>query len=1456
MPAGGQTTKKRAQKVPPKKNVGAVPGVGPVAKPKRPAPKHVGRVPGVGPVAKPPSQHLQQHRQNVGKQVAQKTPGVAGAVSPHLARHRENKIKQQAHRVAAKPRNQIPGVSNVVNPHLAEHRRNRAVKEKFGTTHVAQAQAKVKRGPSVGSVVEHVVGGSPIGEALGISGKDVVHEAKKVVSSVNPGQGLSPSSQSALYPGSVGRAKQTIEHDIPKATKSVMHKLDLDKKVSPADQLTGGPGGVPGGAQFAKNVGKGIVDFPRTSVETGYAAGKAAVEAAQGNPESAKKLAEGLTHGVVGSLVRGKPEEALKYAYDNPVPAALEVAGVHSAVGRGAGAVARSRVAPKAVRKAASTNRAPKDIGYGQVKTQHYSKNLLNKPVQVMAEKARGKPTHHEIAGKQVTRPIRATKRKVGIVRDEAQRDRAMDVTSDTRQAAIRRDRERSQHTIEQARPVRKYPRPEPVQGIRRVSPIRAVKIAANAAERKRSYPEQGIVDLVGRGQVRTTDKQTFKQDLQKAHDTFVNEGQNLEGKAAEESQSRVERIRAVMADPKAIENFKAVEGSAKAFRAAERPVTQAKIETKALHPAQAERRRLTPYAISHMGAREGEAVTPLRTSATRTEKDLKTLQKKAVNSTDPVEIKTLKKQITAATKRLKYEKRLAGAEPKTAFVVPGKKFEPTGYHGTSVEPDVVLREGLNSGGRVHLATHDRRGNAEAYLSDGGFLYAADTKGLRTGDKGGGEFLSHEPIPAHRLRLVPETQASISRSTADRLIAGLDSRADASLIERLRSNRIEKKLTRGEAQKIADLTRRSDDPAGERLHRNLSTWLEAAKKHVRPDEGEMSHLPTSAIKAHMKKSGVNPEGVAYIRTATEGENAGQYTTVKQGRGGASKKFRGGSITKGTGKSGYTALKEEASRQRVELGQIKTHDRVVKQIARKDETGKPEVHSLGAAEVKAGRLKVENNEEWVPIRLHPAQHQAESVAIRDLQRDRPRSLITRADDENFNPLPEERTARIWGLAPKHQLDRLHQLEGIGSSDLGKAGQAMTRQFTRTVLPFSVKWLFGNNFEAAGRSALRGVSPTDPILTHRILQAWRKIDAQAAGELEAGLKNRGIYGAQNRMKVRRKSEGVNAPLIRLPWKAAEHIREAPILKQAFDSVGKLQDAVMYVNSHTEDLASTAVFGKFARREIQEMTLQWDKGLTAQKQIIEDLINNRLVHPEKIQEGLKYVDDALGRYRRLPPGLQKAVQGLVPFLPWYLNSVKFFTYTLPIEHPAVAAMLANMEVTMQKEFEKQHKAVPPGDLEYAIPQGKDKFLNLAHFTPAGAFTGKFYGLENAADLVLPQFSGARDAASAQTFFGKTIKDATDGQRALLLLNAFVTAFVPGANVTKTILEGGHSAEDTSTIFTPKGKQGGAYQSPAERLFNPLRPTVLGGKNKSQQDGKKKSDSIFGAPPSKKKAKDSIFG
>lgn len=130
-------------------------------------------------------------------------------------------------------------------------------------------------------------------------------------------------------------------HGDPKEFLKALEGHGTFAKVS--GDIAGAIGSVAPGGEFAKHLIEEGVNLPAVVLPSAFLTGKAAVNAAQGNPgEINALLKQWKETGVLPALAEGNGSAALSALKNRPLYSALEALGAANAVGRGAGAAARA----------------------------------------------------------------------------------------------------------------------------------------------------------------------------------------------------------------------------------------------------------------------------------------------------------------------------------------------------------------------------------------------------------------------------------------------------------------------------------------------------------------------------------------------------------------------------------------------------------------------------------------------------------------------------------------------------------------------------------------------------------------------------------------------------------------------------------------------------------------------------------------------------------------------------------------------------------------------------------------------------------------------------------------------------------------------------------------------------------------------------------------------------------
>lgn len=603
-------------------------------------------------------------------------------------------------------------------------------------------------------------------------------------------------------------------------------------------------------------------------------------------------------------------------------------------------------------------------------------------------------------------------------------------------------------------------------------------------------------------------------------------------------------------------------------------------------------------------------------------------------------------------------------------------------------------------------------------------------------------------------------------------------------------------------------------------------------------------LSNQEIVAHMKANGVpvnnRKPAVAYLphREDVRGARAYYQTAFKGSRTNLDRQKRTGAAQeKGTYELSYDLPKEHALRTRGVINRIEEHDRLVNQAGRKRDDGK--LFTWDEAERYAANI-AEDSPGLVPYRAMPAKYTKERIQSIIDKQDAVNSpdfskLMEQEFADRLKPDPKDRKSRNVVLVPEQIALQLQNQMGTAST-MGRLGNVYTAAFRSTVLPFSTKWVFGNIAEMQLRLAVRGVSPYDAKLGRRVMKAMYEIDRGEAQRVEASLMG-GLFFGEKGLTVKRPAEQFEKTPIATPARIVSLIGRVPPVRAAFTGLRTYQDAVFGMNRAIERDAQFAAFGKYARQDMQEFTGSWAKALRGQEKALQDVAKGMLDTKNQV-EAARYLDETLGQYSRFSPEMRRLTQSVAPFLPWYMNAVRFTMWTLPVKHPAKTALLARVEEIIEKEHKEQVKDLPPGALRAAIRQKDGGLVDVGRYTPFSLANELKGDPSTIVSPFFPQVSGAASALKGQSFTGRPaqVKDAPYGEvpeavRYQMAANSLLEGVLPGVQIARRVREGGATPYDNSFLWSPKTKPGSKTTSAGNRILNPLRPTYLKGKKQIQR-------------------------
>lgn len=357
------------------------------------------------------------------------------------------------------------------------------------------------------------------------------------------------------------------------------------------------------------------------------------------------------------------------------------------------------------------------------------------------------------------------------------------------------------------------------------------------------------------------------------------------------------------------------------------------------------------------------------------------------------------------------------------------------------------------------------------------------------------------------------------------------------------------------------------------------------------------------------------------------------------------------------------------------------------------------------------------------------------------------------------VPGGRFAVVPHLASEQR--RLHNVVGTSKATNAMLLRDTRRGFTRAVLPFSPKWLGGQAGEAGLRSAVEGAGPLDWMRLRRVVRRMNEIEPGSGDEFMMRLPGThfDVTGEARQaldtptLAERYKGRWPEQPMAALT--AMGQTAPGTLAKQGFAKWNQI--VLGKINNAIERGTISAMTGHAIKRDLMNERFM---GLTAGA--IDDAARGLMDTPRQIAAS-RAAADMYGKYSNFSPEMRSAITHWTPFLPWYINTLRFLKNTVR-DHPiksslAVALNSASEDWRSERGlslYSEDGDRVPDWQLG-GYPIVGDKISRVGQFTPFGAFSDPIGALGG---LGLPQAGSAFLAAAGVDWTGKPLRDSATGK------------------------------------------------------------------------------------------------
>lgn len=411
---------------------------------------------------------------------------------------------------------------------------------------------------------------------------------------------------------------------------------------------------------------------------------------------------------------------------------------------------------------------------------------------------------------------------------------------------------------------------------------------------------------------------------------------------------------------------------------------------------------------------------------------------------------------------------------------------------------------------------------------------------------------------------------------------------------------------------------------------------------------------------------------------------------------------------------------------------------------------------------------------------------------------------------------------------------------------RAGRYVTRQFIRTVLPFSATWQSGNVVDLYTRlvatdarfavPGLAGSSGRD--LLGAVEDAMRSLDPHLADELTQSLK--GHFGARSTvapLKFSEITDDAKSQLVRAAGEWVSSRRDLPVVKPLANAGRATTDKAFAVGTKAEAAMVRRAAGSAMERYAKALGYDISDHAALAQKLAGEFKND----PAKLMEFQRRTLEITGDYVTRGPNLKLAQHTTVPFIQWIKAANKFVFQTLPVKHPYKTAFMLwagsiteeqrrelglSGYITPEEASKLKLKQPQTGYLAGAprLPNGQS--VPVSPLTSFGEAARIIEGIGNLIEGDNPLRDSARLTEPLVPFV-QTPARVAEKQGGEVGASRAIEAFVPGAKQQRRAREG-ERPHPRSTIWEPNGTGGtsitdrilAGMTAPVGRAFPDERP------------------------------------
>lgn len=672
--------------------------------------------------------------------------------------------------------------------------------------------------------------------------------------------------------------------------------------------------------------------------------------------------------------------------------------------------------------------------------------------------------------------------------------------------------------------------------------------------------------------------------------------------------------------------------------------------------------------------------------------------------------------------------------------------------------------------------------------------------------------------------------------------------------------------TKAAVKKAGNLKRFKDE-------KTVPRFVEAGKKNTPALE-----IATSDLDKLLRDAGVDTEALGYVPHRPGDPRKGDYykrDSTNRTETLMGDLYTGSSLRRANYDASYAAMESRLVSQALTRSVMNSMADMIREIGVPGRNGKGELQlfTTDAAVKKIADVQAEGGPRLIAVRAFRASDKAASEKLSETLENNKDGISVGNVYEQLLEIKVDRgkvlgnSEHVTGIdlaKESGQTANIYLVDGdamgriLKHAELQMPGGWIGASFRRTVLPFSPRWIGGNLAEAILRSGIEGVTPVHARVYADFLTKLALRDEQWANELRMNTEGGQMLGSQMNMIVK-----TDRSLAREQGQALGGGIAGEGAKLVNGLVVKSSDAMFKANKRVEDAFQRGAVGKHTMTALKEFGVSWSDVIGKQGQAMELLLDTFDKDPRKayahLDSAARYTNEVIGKYNQFSPEMRRSIQAYAPFIPWFINSVRFFSYTLPVKHPLLTTMLAASTKAIDQSLKDQVKNAPSEALRHGIPLGNNDILDVARITPLGVATEpvKTLAKEFVPVIMGPAMIGLGLSPIDPT---RPLRDengdkiTSNWMRAFLAMNAFAESVTPFLGLGRRLQTPGQTQADNSWFFDTKVRKNSARKNPLMQFVSPVPVVHYGGASSGsksifdQPSGSKKS--IFDTPSSSKKS------